>query len=135
MNGTSCTLLDLEPNTTYTYQLMSFCPWGRSDYGDTLQFTTTNIAQLSGNSDDLLQLNSYPNPAIDKLTYAFDNPEQGEYKIMICDMAGKILFSELRIAEEGATSDYINVDPFARGLYVLVLQKKSMTSRFKFSLN
>ena len=130
-------LKNLKPETTYIFSVKGKCSWGNSVYSNEQEFITLanpNIP-ISNDPDDELKLIGYPNPATSEFNYGFLSDDEGAYTVNICDMTGRVLFSESGTAGKGINGGSLNVEQMANGLYTLVLEKKAQVSRFKFSVH
>ncbi|OQA11494.1 MAG: hypothetical protein BWY67_00901 [Bacteroidetes bacterium ADurb.Bin397] len=53
----------------------------------------------------------------------------------VCDISGRELLSEVRVANEGLHGEQVSLGGFASGLYMLVIQQGPMVGRFKFNIS
>lgn len=128
----------LKANTTYVFYVKSICTGGiHSDPSDSIIVTTLPSGEftISENDNDPIKLNAFPNPVQSELSYAFISEEETDYQVRICDLSGRILFSDQRQAAEGGNYDRLDVSRMAKGMYLLIIDKKAIESRFKFSVN
>jgi hypothetical protein len=68
----------------------------------------TNINELDNN----ISFKVYPNPAIDKLTIEFENPENKKLLLELKSYTGALVYSEYIIQEKT-----INISEYSSGLY------------------
>ena len=105
-------------------------------WGNPVTFTTPSEPVVrSAESPNMLNLNAYPNPTRLNINYAFTSKDEGEYTVKVCDMTGRELLSEVRIANEGLHGDQVSLGGLPSGLYMLIVQKGPMVGRFKFNLS
>lgn len=130
-------LHNLTANTNYHAQVKTKCiDGGLSLWSDTVFFQTLPTPQPRiGGSNNALQLNGYPNPAHDKMSYAFVAGKESEYSIKVTDMAGRELMKQFRYANEGINGDELNLTGFTSGIYILVVEQGPVSGRFKFSVD
>lgn len=128
------TVTKLKPNRKYTAEVRGICSTGVfGPWSNKITFTTTNsIARLEENNP--LQLNGYPNPTTDRLFYSFTTDKKGDYAVKVCDLSGRELMQEMRSSDEGDNANDIAVNNFAKGIYMLIVQKGTETSRFRFAV-
>jgi len=131
------TIPGLQSETTYDAWVITKCSSGStSTWGQGVTFTTlpepvTRFAPESG----LIHLNAYPNPTKNQIGYVFDSKDDKSYMVSVCDMAGRELFAETRIANEGKTDEKISLAGFSSVMYMLIVQKGPMVGRFKFNIS
>jgi hypothetical protein len=133
-SGTT-TLNNLTAGTRYTVQIRSMCSYiSYSSFCSPLVFTT-GVARLSDNSMSGFQLNAYPNPANDRITYAFNSSKEGKYSLKLCDMTGRELIQEIQQATEGVNTGYIDLTKYSTGIYLLVIKQGGQEGHFRFQVN
>ena len=86
----------VQPNTTYQWAVRSVCDDGeKSEWSAVRTFTTPsgkNNSQLTDpfdNSNGVLSMNIYPNPAKNMLNLSYNNPINNEMTIRIVDVVGR----------------------------------------------
>lgn len=123
--------------TTYDAWVSTKCSSGSTSmWGTPVTFTTLSEPVVrSAESPNMLNLNAYPNPTRLNINYAFTSKDEGEYTVKVCDMTGRELLSEVRIANEGLHGDQVSLGGLPSGLYMLIVQKGPMVGRFKFNLS
>jgi hypothetical protein len=125
---------NLSPNTTYTVTARGKCSTGAlGAWTNTVTILTTNI-HLREDEGNPLSLNGYPNPSTDVLFYSFTTPEVSDYIVKVCDLSGRELLQDVRTAENGDNVGEIPVTSFAKGIYLLIVQKGTLCSRFRFAV-
>jgi hypothetical protein len=125
---------NLIPGTLYEFSVRSICGNGaNSPFGASQQFTTP-ILRLAEN-DNGLQLNAYPNPAKDQITFAFSSDDDKSYTFKVADMSGRILVQEDREAYAGGNTGTINLSNYATGIYMLIVKKGGLESHLRFSVH
>jgi len=81
-----------------------------------------------------MELNAYPNPARDHVTYAFVTDKEGDYRLRVCDMAGRELYRTVRQAWEGDNSDDLSLSGLTPGVYVLILEQGPVSGQFRIAV-
>lgn len=127
-------LKGLKSNTSYKAEVKGKCSNGASGaWSNSVTFTTQ---VLSSRLDDagVLQLLAYPSPTSDVLNYTFTSDKASDYIVRICDLSGRELFNEQKVAEKGENNGELDVTNFAKGIYLLVVQRGTDLSRFRFTV-
>jgi hypothetical protein len=78
------------------------------------------------------EINVYPNPSSGKFNLLFHSETTEKYILKVTDMIGYVLISQLIISHEGENSQEVNLNDFAKGLYLLSIEnegKKIQTRR------
>ena len=125
----------LKADTKYFVDIKGKCNSGSiASWTSKVPFTTAKITsrELEHNP---LSLAGYPNPSHDYLNYTFDSEKNENYTLKVCDMSGRELLQEIRVAENGSNGDVINVNHYSPGMYLLIVQKGAQTSHFRFNVN
>lgn len=76
--------------------------------------------RISTNENDQIEMNVYPNPAIDFLTVEFSSPIDSKNQIDIFDLSGRILVSKKYHDE--SSSIVLNLLTLRAGIYFLILR-------------
>lgn len=132
LNG-SFQLRGLQPNTTYTVEIRGRCNGRAGLWTAPAPFTTSNT-NIRNTGDNPLGLSAYPNPARDILTFTFNAEDEGDYILKVCDMAGRELLQQVRTSYNGTTASEIPVNAYAKGAYLLIVQKGTQRSQFRFTV-
>ena len=121
----------LIPNSTYYIEVKGKCGGTTGDWSAPALFTTTDISTkiIDGNNANL---NAYPNPTSDMLYFSFSSNDDSDYQIKVCDMSGREIMQQVRFAQLGDNVSEIPVNTYAKGAYLLVLQKGTQRSHFRF---
>ena len=69
-----------------------------------------------------MQLTVYPNPASSEVNISFHSEVEGKYLLRLVDITGQILLSESKDVSAGENKYTINLQNFAPGIYLLLLQ-------------
>ncbi|MEP7263906.1 MAG: fibronectin type III domain-containing protein [Bacteroidota bacterium] len=126
---------NLRPNTTYQIDVRGKCSTGAlGAWSPKVTVTTTSVAARAGD-DNPLGIAGYPNPTRDYLNYIFETDTPEDYILKVCDMSGRELFQEVRTAENGSNAGDISVTKYSPGLYLMIIQKGALSSRFTFAVN
>lgn len=65
---------------------------------------------------------TYPNPVVDKLSIDLSAPADGEFKIELTDLTGRLLFSQEQTVESGVVYTLsMNLETYAQGTYFVRL--------------
>jgi hypothetical protein len=136
-NPGNYTVTGLIPETTYDAWVATKCGSGStSAWGTPATFTTLSEPVVRTSADPgILNVNAYPNPTKLFINYAFTSKEESEYTVKVCDISGRELLSEVRVANEGLHGEKVSLGGFASGLYMLVIQQGPMVGRFKFNIS
>ena len=121
----------LIPNSTYYIEVKGKCGGTTGDWSAPALFTTTDISTriIDGNNANL---NAYPNPTSDMLYFSFSSNDDSDYQVKVCDMSGREIMQQVRYAQLGDNVSEIPVNTYAKGAYLLVLQKGTQRSHFRF---
>jgi Secretion system C-terminal sorting domain/Electron transfer DM13 len=88
------------------------------DFGSiTTPFTTSNCAVLSNSIATKNNFLMYPNPAINKLNFDFENASEA-YQINIFSMLGSLVLSKKDVS---ATNSEVAINDLSKGVYQIVL--------------
>lgn len=123
----------LRPNTTYQVEVRGKCGSTRGVWSTPIIFTTPGILNRVDDSNPL-GLNAYPNPATETLFYTFSSNDEDNYVVKVCDMSGRELMQKASSSYNGANAAEIPVNQFAKGVYLLIVQKGTLRSQFRFSV-
>lgn len=129
------TIRNLRSNTTYQIDVRGKCSSGALGAWSPKVTVSTNSVTARAGDENPLGVIGFPVPAHDLMNYIFESETQEQYTLKVCDMSGRELFQEIRNAEEGSNSDEINVNTYAPGLYLMIIQKGAVSSRFTFAVN
>jgi len=123
----------LAPSSTYYVELKGKCGGTAGSWTAPVTFTTANISArvIDGNNSNLI---GYPNPTSDILFYSFSSEDDANYIVKVCDMSGRELMQRIRYAHSGDNVAEIPVNDYARGAYLLILQKGTQRSHFRFTV-
>ena len=131
LNG-SFELRGLKPAHSYYVELRGKCGGTAGNWTSPVSFTTTDINVRV--ADENMHLNGYPNPASDILFFSFTSEEDADYRVKVCDMAGRELMQEARNATKGSNASEIPVNSYAKGAYLLIVEKGTQRSHFRFTV-
>jgi hypothetical protein len=128
---------NLQPETSYDAWVSTKCSSGSTSmWGEGVTFTTLPIPPGRYTEEaGTIHLNAYPNPARNHIGYVFESDDNKPYSVKVCDMAGRELYREERVADEGLTDGKVNLPGYSPGLYMLVVQKGPSVGRFKFNIS
>jgi len=128
------TVKNLKPNRNYSAEVRGICTTGiYGPWSNTITFITSNIIARIENQNPL-QLNGFPNPTSDRLSYSFITDAESDYILKVCDFSGRELMQETRKSDIGDNAGEIPVNNYAKGIYLLIVQKGTETSRFRFAV-
>jgi len=118
----------LLPNTTYEYKLRTQCSDGEfSEFSTTENFTTLSLR--TGEMENNLVVDLYPNPASDMLYINIENAA-GDAGLEIFDMTG----NRISDFDFSKTSELISIDiaHLPKGMYLLYISDTIQTRVIKF---
>lgn len=127
----------LLPQTEYRAWVASKCIVGStSTWGIPVSFTTQSEPSIRNTTDGgPMHLNAYPNPATFHISYVFESNDDKPYHVKVTDMQGRLLFQEIRESNEGLNGDRVELTGYANGVYLLIIQKGPLESRFRFNVS
>jgi hypothetical protein len=136
ISGTTATILNLLPSTTYNWGVRTYCGPGSdtSAYATGANFTSGLRMEAGISISSGLAFKVYPNPATDHATIVFSTDQEGAYTIKITDMMGRVVFEEADNAASGDNLKQINLEHIAKGVYSLELQMGESTNKVKLVL-
>ena len=123
----------LRSNTTYSVEIRGKCNGRAGMWSAPYMFTTSNTTNRETENNPL-GLSGYPNPTSDILFYTFDSDDEGEHVVKVCDMAGRELLQQVRTSYSGSNVAEIPVNEYAKGAYLLIVQKGTQKSHFRFTV-
>jgi len=90
-------------------------------YSKQLEIATSAIALNEGKNSNNLDVNVFPVPLSESriLNYSFNLNKPCKSIITLSNMAGQVLYNELKMRESGSYVNQINCDGFAPGIYIL----------------
>ena len=127
-------LKGLKSNTTYKAEVKGKCSTGASGAWSNSVTFATQVLSTRLEDAGVLQLLAYPSPTSDVLNYTFTSDKASDYVVKVCDLSGRELLNEQRVAETGENNGELDVTNFAKGFYLLVVQCGTDLSRFRFTV-
>jgi len=126
--NTHYTFSALTRNTVYDWQIMTFCnashtnssPWSA------IQTFSTLSAREDGDgmaSEDLSDLQAYPNPTNGLLNIVFNSDVEGAYSLRLMDVTGRIILNEDHTSVIGENQYQMNLSEVAKGIYMILFQQ------------
>lgn len=95
----------------------------------------TLTAGIEENGSQEFQFEAFPNPSNDWLTVRFPDLTDGETKIELVDLEGKVILNEETSNESNSTNEKIlNVSAVENGTYILRIQHKEMIRSEKITI-
>ncbi len=130
-------VMGLLPQTTYDAWVATKCSSGSTSiWGAGVTFTTfIEPGSRSTPEAGQLHLNAFPNPTKYHIGFVFDSKSEAPYTVKVCDLMGRVLLAETKIATEGKNGDDVSLAGFTNGLYMLVVEQGPMVGRFKFNIS
>jgi photosystem II stability/assembly factor-like uncharacterized protein len=127
--GNAKTLNNLSPNTSYTWEVKTYCtinPGLSSDWSAKQKFTTGTL-RIGDESAQQVSFQIYPNPAGDQTTIQFTLPQSSYVSIKVYDVSGREiactgLGGETLLngtLQQGEYSLPLNIDHFSKGVYIV----------------
>ena len=89
------------------------------DLDGTFQESEIQMVYFSGNQTEKLSLSIYPNPISSEASFNFFAKEEGQYKLNIYEITGKIVYNSNIMAPEGNNSFTLNMDTYTTGKYIV----------------
>ncbi len=89
------------------------------DLDGTFQESEIQMVYFSGNQAEKLSLSIYPNPISSEASFDFFAKEEGQYKLNIYEITGKIVYSSNIMAPEGNNTFTLNMDTYTTGKYIV----------------
>lgn len=86
---------------------------------------------MAGNQ---IGLDAYPNPTSDQLTIRFATSERGDQSLMLLDLSGRVLRTEVVNAESGINTLTWNLEGYQSGIYILALRGSEGLSQLRIVL-
>ncbi|MBC8048380.1 MAG: T9SS type A sorting domain-containing protein [Fimbriimonadaceae bacterium] len=119
--STSYTLTGLSVCTQYKWNVTAICPTGNFKSG-TKTFNTTGCRLSDSETfvdtdEDLLMI--HPNPAKENLFVNYISSYEKEQQVMIVDMNGRIMMSEMHVMFEGENNFELQINNLTPGIYLL----------------
>lgn len=91
------------------------------------EYLYSNIAKVGGYTNNALF--AYPNPASGSLTLNATADEEGTASVKIFDGAGKVIWQQTSLMNEGTNVRTINVNNLAAGAYTVRVELKDQSTR------
>jgi len=114
-------IIGLIPNTTYEWQLRSFCAEDSSGWVKGPNFTTA--ASLNPGT----KATAYPNPANNTVTVNYTTTRNGKYIFEITSASGNVVLRKEANAIPGTNRITLDISRFFKGVYFINIIKPDMT--------
>ena len=121
-NAISYELLGLAQNTAYEFRIFAVTA-SATTYGETKNFTTLG---LNGVDEKEISIMMYPNPATSQ-TNLIVNGVNGETKIVLSDVQGRVLNTINTKPTSGVIEQTINLNNLAKGIYYIRIQNSDIS--------
>lgn len=109
----------LNLNTTYAWTVQSYCPYDTSDFAEESHFTTFG-ARISGSAGELsMQMDLYPNPAVDFARLLFSAEEEGQVELRLTGLDGKVYASATERVIKGQNLLDMNLGMLPAGIFMV----------------
>ncbi len=118
---TACEAFDYGEVEDYTVTIVS-----NGNTNSAKVFETPEDAELSNNNPSF-DLNVFPNPATDRVTFNVTNQAQSNLSISIFDMQGRVVYRLNNKMEQTQLSRSISVNDLPNGTYQVVVQNEKET--------
>ena len=69
---------------------------------------------------------AYPNPTSGKLNVSFTALAKEKYTLKLTDLVGRVMMSMPSTSEEGANLQELDLSNYAKGMYLLSIEKEGM---------
>ena len=90
--------------------------------GEVEDYLLTILTPRLANPELDQQFEVWPNPATDQVTVQLTSQLNGEAKVSLIDMQGRLVMSSTVAVQEGSNNMQLSVDGLAEGLYILNIQ-------------
>ena len=89
-----------------------------------------NNANQNISSINQFEIRAYPNPFNNSITLNI-NGEAGDYKLMLVDVLGRIIWTKIGTKSEGSIEQFVNTSSLQKGIYFLRLIQNNNSSVIK----
>jgi len=76
----------------------------------------------SFDNEGAFTLTAFPNPASDRVTIVFNAPKDGDYRMSIVDLAGRLMFAQDLDILSGVSQMDLDLSGYAAGMYLVSLE-------------
>ncbi|MGK0389535.1 MAG: hypothetical protein ACI94Y_002276 [Maribacter sp.] len=125
-------LTGLDPNSTYEYRVRARCNNDEWSAYDVKQFFNTDAVSARVTARDLADPILYPNPARGKINIEFEMAADSDVRIVISDMAGKVLKVQHNFYSEGMKKETFDISNLSTGYYLLSMYSGDDVKTMKF---
>lgn len=90
---------------------------------------------INDETEDISQINLFPNPASENITVSLYNNEEGEYQFEIIDAIGRVIAVYYNVSQPGLNDFIFNTNQLSTGAYLLktTTNKSVINKRFSIS--
>ena len=123
-------LTGLTIGSTYLYRIYNY----NNATGGSFRMCLTNYIPtgIASVSEELKQLTIIPNPATDEVQVSFNSEVNGDMKLQVMDIRGKLILQQSKQVLLGNNIMTINVNELASGYYILNVAQGDYTVAKKF---
>ncbi len=89
-------------------------------------------AQIDQPADEYLK--AFPNPADEHVTVQFSSSSETHYSLRLTDITGRIVMSQAGTSSVGDNQVELNLDSYAKGVYIILLESGDTTKKLKLIL-
>jgi len=104
---------DFSNDQVYVYLVL----FDGEDYGDTVELELT-VQQVLNVEDHFFDFKIWPNPADQRLLYRFQNSLNGEYRVRVVSMDGRVMVDTTSFKNSIKVSGELDIEPIHPGLYL-----------------
>jgi hypothetical protein len=111
-------------NTVANNQSMSVYAWNACGNSTTRSLTgiKVNSCARSFENEGAFTLTAFPNPASDRVTIVFNAPKDGDYRLSIVDLSGRLMFAQEIDILSGVSQMDFDLSGYAAGMYLVSLE-------------
>ncbi len=134
-NTSFINLINLKAGTTYNWWVQVYCNGVARGNSTMSSFTTATIRLENETDQDENRVLAYPNPVNDRLHVVFKNESKGNGRVWMTDPTGRAVFSRnLRLVSDENLIE-IDVHGFAKGMYLLGIDRNDNHQFIKVIVN
>lgn len=103
------------------------CAAGNNKTKNVIGVTCPRFGEIT--SINTLGMEAYPNPTNGLINISFSLPNDENYRLVLIDMTGRVVYEESNTAKEGLNQLHWDMSTYQTGMYILSLQSDSGKSK------